>query len=160
MAKRGLTPQGYYESKYNGLVRYQSSYEHKFMQYMDDHDFNWIRCKDRFPYLDSEGKKHTYNPDFYLPKYDLYLEVKGMIRKNDPLKFAAFPDDKKLLLLGYKELTALGLKVFNPMEVKVPLSKDKWPYKLLAQMPDFAEVGVLTPELESKVSKYRYIFNL
>ena len=159
MKRRCLTPQGNYVSPIAGEVHYQSSYERKFMQYLDSKNFNWIRCKERFPYLDGEGKKHTYNPDIYLPDYDLYVEVKGMIRVNDPFKFKSFPEDKKLVLIDAEKLISLGIQVFNPLtDIKEPIDKTKWPHKMLASMPDFAKPGILDEELKEKLYKYQDLF--
>lgn len=152
--RNGFTPQGWYESTIAGKVHYQSSYEHKFMIWLDEKGVNWTKCKEKFPYVKDDGKKHNYNPDIYLPDYDLYLEVKGMVRKNDPAKFEAFPDTKRLALLGYDELTRLGISVFNPADVKIDPSK--WPYKILSQISDFSERGFLTEELKQKVSADKF----
>lgn len=151
-----FTPQGWHESPIAGKVHYQSSYEHKFMIWLDEHNVNWEKCKEKFPYIKSDGKKHNYNPDIYLPDYDLYLEVKGMVRKNDPAKFEAFPEDKKLCLLGYDELSRLGLHVFNPFEIKTPVDKTKWPYKILNQIDDYEAVGELSEALKEKVSSDKF----
>ena len=153
MPRKGLTPQGWYDSPIAGHVHYQSGYERKFMQYLDSKNFNWTKCKERFPYKDSDGKNHTYNPDFYLPDYNLYVEVKGMIRKNDPAKFEAFPKDKELVLVDCEKMKDLGIKVFDPMSIKEPIDKTKWPYKLLSKMPDYAEVGILSEELKTRLYK-------
>ena len=155
-----FTPQGWYESIIAGRVHYQSSYEHKFMIWLDDRKINWIKCKEKFPYIRSDGKKHNYNPDIYLPDFDLYLEVKGMVRKNDPAKFEAFPNDKQLCLLGYDELTKLGLKVFNPFELSKPIDKTKWPYNILNQIDDYDNVGILSDTLKQKVSADKFFKKL
>ena len=156
--RKGLTPQGYYISPIAGKVHYQSGYEHRFMEYLDSHKFNWQRCKDRFPYIDENGDKHMYNPDIYLPDYDLYIEVKGMIRFRDPFKFEAFPIDKKLLLVDAPKLKELGIKVFDPNEITKDIDKTKWPYKILNQIPDYAKQGELSKELKERLYKYNYIF--
>lgn len=154
MNKRGITPQGWHESPIAGKVHYQSSYEKKMMEWLDSHNLEWQKCIEKFPYIKDDGKIHKYNPDIYLPKYELYLEIKGMIRKNDPAKFEAFPKDRKISLLGYEELTRLGLKVFNGDAV-VP-DYTKWPYTLLEQIPDFAERGILSEELKERMSADKF----
>ena len=157
MGRKGFTPQGWHESPIAGKVHYQSSYEHKFMLWLDKHNINWQKCKEKFPYIKSDGKKHNYNPDIYLPDADLYLEVKGMIRKNDPAKFEAFPDSKKLCLLGYEELTKLGIKVFNPMEIdKSKIDRTKWPYNILNKIDDYEEIGELSENLKKKISSDKF----
>lgn len=154
--RRTFTPQGWYESPTAGRVHYQSNYEKKLMGWLDAHNFAWQKCKKRFPYVDTEGKSKTYNPDIYLPLYDLYVEVKGMIRLNDPLKFEAFPEDKKLLLLEAEELRELGLEVFDPKTHRAP--GNGWPNKILDQISDYSQVGELSEELKIRLKEYFYIF--
>lgn len=154
-----LTPQGWWESPIAGKVHFQSKYEKLFCEYLDNNNYNWRKNKERFPYTSPfDGKVHNYIPDFVLVDQDgnpqIYIEVKGMVRKADPAKFEAFPKDKTLVLLGYEELKSLGLAVWDPMsEPKAKeLKPDQWPYKLLQNMPDFWERGELTEELKVKVS--------
>ena len=155
--KRGITPQGWHDSPIAGHVHYQSSHEHKFILWLDKQNINWQKCKEKFPYIKSDGKKHSYNPDIYLPDFDLYLEVKGMIRKNDPAKFESFPDSKKICLLGYEELTKLGIKVFNPMEIdRSKIDRTKWPYSILNQIDDYEEIGQLSEALKNKISSDKF----
>lgn len=156
--RRTITPQGYYMNKKGEQVHYQSSYEHRFMEYLDNNDFEWKRCTDRFPYLDAEGKKHNYIPDFYLPEFDLYVEVKGMIRKNDPLKFEAFPYYKNIVLLQAEDLKKLGLKVFDPENSSA--ANNTWPRKILEQIDDYSEKGELSESLKARLYRFKCVFNL
>ena len=158
-----LTPQGWWESPIAGKVHFQSKYEKLFCEYLDNNHYNWRKNKERFPYTSPfDNKVHNYIPDFVIvdenEKPQIYIEVKGMVRKADPAKFEAFPEGKKLVLLGYNELKSLGLDVKDPMEyfknpdgTEKKLDPDKWPYKLLQNMPDFQERGELTEELQKKV---------
>lgn len=55
---------------------FDSSWEFKIAEFLDFHNIKWIRGK----VLEYEGedlKKHKYFPDFYLPKFDLYVEPKN-----------------------------------------------------------------------------------
>lgn len=165
--KSMLTPQGWWDSPIAGKVHFQSSYERKFCAWLDEHGLNWRKNKERFPYVSPfDGKQHNYIPDFVIvgrvdEGYEepvMYIEVKGMVRKADPAKFEAFPEGKTLVLLGYNELKSLGLDVKDPVEyfrnpdgTEKKLDPDKWPYKLLQNMPDFQERGELTEELQKKV---------
>ena len=158
MRKRGLTPQGWYESKIAGRVHYQSGYERKFMSYLDEKGFNWVKCRERFPYTGVDGKVHKYNPDFYLPDFKLYVEVKGMVRMNDPLKFAGCPEDRELVLRGCTERKALGLDVLDPTKSKKKLKPGQWPYNLLQKMPDFSKVGELSEELKRRLTRKLDVF--
>lgn len=155
---RGLTPQGWYESSTAGKVHYQSSYERKFMEYLDQHQFIWTRCKDRFPYVGADGKSHNYIPDFYLPGPDLYVEVKGMIRVNDPFKFEAFPADRKLVLVDAETLQKLGIECFIPPKRIGEVDTTKWPYRMMAKMPDYAAPGELSEKLRTRLTEHLDIF--
>lgn len=157
-----LTPQGWWNSPIAGKVHFQSKYEKLFCEFLDNGNFDWRKNKERFPYISPfDGKQHNYIPDFIVYSATgekIYIEVKGMVRKADPAKFEAFPKDKKLVLLGYEELKKLGLDVKDPMEAfrnpdgtEKKLDPNKWPYKLLQNMPDFQEKGELTEELKQKV---------
>jgi hypothetical protein len=45
----------------------------------------WTRDK-KIEFLDLNGNQHTYTPDFYLPKTDEYIEVKGLFPEADKQK--------------------------------------------------------------------------
>lgn len=152
-----LTPQGWWDSPIAGKVHFQSKYEKLFCEFLDNNKLNWRKNKERFPYISPfDNRQHSYIPDFIVftsSGEKIYIEVKGMVRKADPAKFEAFPEDKKLVLLGYEELKGLGLDVWDPMTAfkGKELKPDQWPYKLLQNMPDFWERGELTEELKKKV---------
>jgi hypothetical protein len=46
----------------------------------------------------------TYVPDFYLPSYKTWIEVKGSLSSRDKLKLYYFMKNHKLLYLGKEEL--------------------------------------------------------
>jgi len=58
-----------------------------------------------------KNKNHLYFPDFYLPKYKLYIEVKGYETKRDRAKWKNFP--KKLLILKNNEIKLIKQNKFN-----------------------------------------------
>lgn len=158
--KRGITPQGWWESPIAGIVHYQSGYEWRFMDWMDNHNIQWSKCKEKFEYISPHDQKiHTYTPDFIVEvdgeKY--YIETKGALRVSDPAKFAAFPNDKKLVLLSYKELHddlhIEGIKDYSKYEH----NPNAWPYKILVQIPDWLDRGTLTEELQAKVSAREFL---
>lgn len=151
--KRSLTTQGWLDSPVAGHVHYQSGYERKFMLWLDAHNINWIRCKERFPYF-IDNKKHTYNPDIYIVDFDMYVEVKGGIRANDPVKFEAFPEDKNLVLLLAEDLKKLNIEVFDPKIVKIV--PGKWPSKILEKLPEGLFQDELTKELKLKISSDKF----
>ena len=161
-----LTPQGWWESPIAGKVRFQSKYEKLWCEFADNNNLNWSKNKERFEYTSPfDGKQHKYIPDFIVEDdkgNKLYIEIKGMVRKADPAKFEAFPEDKRLVLLGYPELKQLGLPVVDPLEAYKgrEVKPDQWPYKLLQNMPDFLEKGELTEEVKQKVSAEVFLEHL
>jgi len=78
---------GQYNSKNNGHVWYRSSWELKVMKYFDNNNTEWIyeTKKNRF-YLSSIER--YYINDFYLPKDNKYIQVKGYVVPDD--KFYIF----------------------------------------------------------------------
>ena len=70
-------------------IKFRSKMERDFAKYLERNHIEWEYEKYKFellehePYFDkTEGKKHTlrgvfYTPDFYLPQYNLIVEIKG-----------------------------------------------------------------------------------
>lgn len=84
------------------------------------------------------------------------VEVKGMIRANDPLKFEAFPKDKRLVLIDADKLISLGIDCFVPDLTKV--DKTKWPYTMLSKIPDYAAPGQLSEATKKRLSEHLDVF--
>ena len=56
---------------------------------MDEIFVEWIRPETPLRYFGNDGKQHNYFPDFYLPKYDVYLDPKNpmaMIAQKDKIE--------------------------------------------------------------------------
>jgi hypothetical protein len=55
-----------------------SSWEVKLAEFLDANKIVWIRSKKLcLLYIDENGLKRRYYPDFYLPEYDVYLDPKN-----------------------------------------------------------------------------------
>lgn len=67
----------FYDSKNNGRVKLRSKLELKYAMDLDSKNISWEYEKANFNYIDVEGKRRTYTPDFYLPETNEYLEIKG-----------------------------------------------------------------------------------
>ena len=147
----------WYSPLTDSTYSYQSAYEREFMRYLDDHNIKWIKNRERFRYKDEENKEHYYIPDFFLPEYDLYIETKGCVRHSDPLKFQAFPENKKLVLLLANDLQELGLKVFTPSLNKKDMDENKWPLNILHKNKEWLEPGTLNDELKKKLDKNKFL---
>ena len=85
--------------EYNGLLL-DSTWEVIVAQFLDSNNIEWIRPKLGFEYT-YKNKSHIYYPDFYLPQYDRYIEVKGYRRLNDPYKWKSVPN---LIIIEREEI--------------------------------------------------------
>lgn len=75
-------------SEYKGYWM-DSGSERTFAELMDLNSIKWIKNTTKcFDYRDITGKARKYYPDFYLPDYDYWVEIKGLyyLNENDPLK--------------------------------------------------------------------------
>jgi predicted nucleic acid-binding Zn ribbon protein len=66
----------YFNRYENKQVLLESSWELKIAELLDDKNITWIRPK-HIVWVNKLGKKKYYFPDFYLPKYDLYIDPKN-----------------------------------------------------------------------------------
>jgi len=106
---RGINAYNFGKSNSWKRIRYKgiwmkSSWESKYAEYLDKNNIKWLYESKTFNLGDC-----TYTPDFYLPKQDLYIEVKGWFRTISINKFLAF----KLL---YPEIK---LKLFTKKYLKL-----------------------------------------
>ena len=86
---------------------YDSSWEIEFAKYLRKNNINFIRNNSiSFEYI-WNNDKHNYFPDFYLPDYDLYIEIKGLWNERDICKWEQFPN--KLAIYDSKDLYELGI---------------------------------------------------
>ena len=59
-------------------VKMESTWEVAMAEKLDELNIRWVRNDDmKLEYTTVRGRKRKYIPDFYLPDYDLYIEVKG-----------------------------------------------------------------------------------
>lgn len=91
--------------KYKGFTL-GSSYELKVAEDLDLNGIRWTTCG-RFDYIDPNGKKRTYTPDFYLPDYDVYLDPKNDFLINNVNPRLGFTDKIKIRLASEQN----GIKV-------------------------------------------------
>lgn len=61
--------------EYKGILL-DSSWEFELAKRLDELDIKWSR-PDPIPWTDEDGVVHNYFPDFYLPKYNIYLDPKN-----------------------------------------------------------------------------------
>lgn len=83
-ANRGRTKQ---IEKYG--IKFQGKWELIYFEYCLKNNIKIERCKERFEYVWFGTR--TYNPDFYLPESDTYVEIKGYETDRDRAKWRDFP---------------------------------------------------------------------
>jgi hypothetical protein len=74
----------------------QGSWERDVANFLNLENIKWERPKNSFTYI-FENKQREYFPDFFLPDYNVYIEVKGWKQKKDFKKWKYFPE--KLLVI-------------------------------------------------------------
>ena len=88
---------------YNG-EEFDSSWEIELVKFFNANDVEWQRHR-VIMWTDNTGKQRRYFPDFYLPKYDVYIDPKNPIcidKQKDKLEAVS-----KIVNLKYGHLDAL-----------------------------------------------------
>lgn len=104
---RDLGGQVYHQGEVNG-VRYRSSYEKYFLEFLFSNNIKFLYEHQYFEYTDLDGKVRKYYPDYYLVKYDLYIEIHpvNLLSERFLNKIKSVPN---LILLTEKELFSENL---------------------------------------------------
>lgn len=87
-------------SYYNGIWL-DSGWELAFVQRLDKINIKWNRESTYFSYIDIEDNKRKYYPDFYLPDFNIYIEIKGYWtdKVKDKLKLVQEQNNFKLIII-------------------------------------------------------------
>lgn len=97
----------YYPHKSWISVYLQSSYEVKVARSLDENNIDWIRPKFLL-WKDEKWLEHRYYPDFFLPKYNIYLDPKNdyLIEiDKEKIEYVKKQNNVIILILGTKELS-------------------------------------------------------
>jgi len=103
-SNRGRTKQIIYKGK-----KFQGGWELKFYQWCEATYIVCERNTEGFSY-EWNGKR-TYYPDFYLPKFDAYVEVKGYKTERDKAKWNQFKG--KLIVIEKQSIKEIELGSFQ-----------------------------------------------
>lgn len=93
---------------YKGF-RIDGTWELIVAQYLDNENIKWTKKVRCFEY-DWLGKKHNYYPDFYLPDYDKYIEVKGYETPRDIAKYKVVDN---LIIIKVNEINSIKNSTFD-----------------------------------------------
>lgn len=110
-------PESYSGSNVNGRtpvidykgIKLNGSWEVLVAKMLDEYNIQWIRPTNPFKY-EWNNNTHYYYPDFYLPEYDKYIEVKGYERERDKCKYKSVPN---LIVIKRKEIELIKKNIFN-----------------------------------------------
>lgn len=72
-------------------VNVDGTWELKFCKFLDSIKLTCVRNKERFAYINLDGKHATYQPDFYIEDLNTFIEVKGYETDLDKCKWEQFP---------------------------------------------------------------------
>lgn len=87
--------------------KFDGRWELMLAKWFDEHGVRWVRNKKAFPY--TFDKQRSYVPDFWLPDFETYLEVKGWKTLKDEAKWSQFPE--ALIILSGTDLVELGIQI-------------------------------------------------
>jgi Fe-S-cluster containining protein len=98
---------------YNG-TKLKGSWELLFAKWLDLVSIKWTNNVTGFSY-EWNGNR-TYFPDFYLPEYDVYIEIKGYSRESDR-DLAKWKAVKNLKILKYSEIKRISNDEFTIIDL-------------------------------------------
>lgn len=101
-----------YHSDSAGKIRVDGKWELEVAKYLDRMNLKWRRPTERFDYINLEGKKSKYKPDFYIDDYMSYLEVKGYETELDRCKWSQFKEN--LIIWRKDDLIRLNILEDKP----------------------------------------------
>lgn len=85
---------------------FDSSWERLLADYLTERKIRWRKCDQHFDYR-HKGKDRLYKPDFYLPNYKVYVEVKGWTTSTDISKWSYLIRKHRLLVVTYRDIALL-----------------------------------------------------
>lgn len=97
---------------YDGITM-DSSWEVEIAKWMDENNVAWVRSRKlMFLWTDEKGDRRRYYPDFYLPKYNIYLDPKNkFLIEKDRFKIETAQKENNIKIIwGHKDLILNYLK--------------------------------------------------
>ena len=88
-------------------INFRSSWEVNFAKWLDLSNIKWEYESKQFEFI-FKNNKTTYTPDFYLPEFDCYIEIKGWFPKKA----------KRRLKIFQKLFKELNFRIFNQKILK------------------------------------------
>lgn len=95
---------------YGLITKLNGAWELLVANYLDSLNIKWTNIIDNKIMYHWNGKDRRYYPDFYLPEFDMYIEVKGYQRDRDLQKWKSL---NNLIILKQKEITKIKENTFD-----------------------------------------------
>lgn len=107
--KKLWSKQSKYKCKDGSLVLMDSTWEVAMAKRLDHLKIAWDRREDmKLTYYSKTGRKRNYIPDFYLPDYDTYIEVKGYWTDAARYKMNSVQDTNPVKIVILESLEAVN----------------------------------------------------
>lgn len=108
----------YDHMKPNGnVVKLQGTWEVVLARHMDSLQVEYCAHRGRMLYTDSEGAERSYHPDFYIPMWDVYIDVKSAffstIQKKKFDQIRASNLDVNICLVTREDFEQMGIDVLK-----------------------------------------------
>lgn len=95
-----------YTDSYGNKIKLKGKWELKVAMFLDNKNIEWTNIVIPQEYFwNYDNNTHLYFPDFYLPDYDTFLEIKGFERDRDRSKWDNFIG--RLLIIRKKDINDL-----------------------------------------------------
>jgi len=104
----GHSKGSYYDSCLQGKIWLRSSYELAYATYLDEHKILYLYENYTYPLGDT-----TYTPDFFLPQFMKFIEIKGYMSQKAQEKINKFREQYpwNLEVLYKEDLVKLGIEI-------------------------------------------------
>ena len=115
--KRLWSKSSKYKKKDGTILEMDSTWEVIMAMRLDELNIQWERDENmKLPYFAKSGRKRNYIPDFYLPDFDAYLEVKGYLTESAKHKMKSVNEtnDVKIIMLN----SLIEIASFSEKDIK------------------------------------------
>ncbi len=90
---------------FNNIIRLNGKWELLVSNYLNESKIKWTNIIEEHIYYFWLNEKRRYYPDFFLPEYNIYIEVKGYERERDLEKWKSIKN--KLILIKKNEIFSI-----------------------------------------------------
>jgi len=106
-----------YKTKDGSMIPMDSTWEVIMAMRLDELDIKWERDENmKLPYFAKSGRKRNYIPDFYLPDFDAYVEVKGYLTESAKHKMKSVNETSDVKIIMLKSL--IEIATFSEKDLK------------------------------------------